>query len=97
MTVGLVIAVGGNMGGWVVAAIGATAVLSVTMPHPVVLHGRRGRPRLRPRPAAPGHRTDPLGTGFTAPDGQRVRRQVVAEFTWGLLQRTAAGATRPDA
>ncbi|MFC9285559.1 hypothetical protein [Streptomyces sp. NPDC057052] len=26
---------------------------------------------------------------FTAPDGEGVRREAVAEFTWGLLQRTA--------
>ncbi|MBT2420082.1 hypothetical protein J7F01_17570 [Streptomyces sp. ISL-22] len=29
------------------------------------------------------------GLAFTAPDGEGVRREVVAEFTWGLLQRTA--------
>lgn len=29
------------------------------------------------------------GLAFTAPDGKGVRRAVVAEFTWGLLQRTA--------
>ncbi|KOG42812.1 hypothetical protein [Streptomyces resistomycificus] len=29
------------------------------------------------------------GLAFTAPDGQGVRREVVAEFTWGLLQRVA--------
>ncbi|MDR6973670.1 hypothetical protein J2X68_000339 [Streptomyces sp. 3330] len=28
------------------------------------------------------------GLAFTAPDGWGVRREVVAEFTWGLLQRT---------
>ncbi|WP_258198204.1 hypothetical protein [Streptomyces sp. VMFN-G11Ma] len=29
------------------------------------------------------------GLAFTAPDAQGVRREVVAEFTWGLLQRVA--------
>lgn len=29
------------------------------------------------------------GLSFTAPDAAGVRREVVAEFTWGLLQRTA--------
>ncbi|MFD5268727.1 hypothetical protein [Streptomyces sp. NPDC058335] len=29
------------------------------------------------------------GLAFAAPDGAGVRREVVAEFTWGLLQRTA--------
>ncbi|MFJ5259575.1 hypothetical protein ACIQAC_03710 [Streptomyces sp. NPDC088387] len=29
------------------------------------------------------------GLSFTAPDAQGVRREVVAEFTWGLLQRMA--------
>ncbi|MBD0417662.1 hypothetical protein H0H10_00405 [Streptomyces sp. TRM S81-3] len=31
------------------------------------------------------------GLAFTAPDADGVRREVVAEFTWGLLQRTAVG------
>ncbi|MFD4968671.1 hypothetical protein [Streptomyces sp. NPDC058424] len=31
------------------------------------------------------------GLSFQAPDGQGVRREVVAEFTWGLLQRTRIG------
>ncbi|MEV6402797.1 hypothetical protein AB0M58_07490 [Streptomyces bobili] len=29
------------------------------------------------------------GLAFAAPDGTGVRREVAAEFTWGLLQRTA--------
>ncbi|MFV0136158.1 hypothetical protein ACLGIH_23630 [Streptomyces sp. HMX87] len=32
------------------------------------------------------------GLAFTAPDAEGMRREVVAEFTWGLLQRTAVGA-----
>ncbi|MFJ5037320.1 hypothetical protein [Streptomyces parvulus] len=32
------------------------------------------------------------GLAFTAPDRDGVRHEVVAEFTWGLLQRTAPGA-----
>ncbi|MFH8441291.1 hypothetical protein ACH4D3_08685 [Streptomyces sp. NPDC018026] len=32
------------------------------------------------------------GLAFTAPDRDGVRHEVVAEFTWGLLQRTAVGA-----
>ncbi|MEU9519869.1 hypothetical protein [Streptomyces sp. NPDC048224] len=31
------------------------------------------------------------GLAFTAPDRDGVRHEVVAEFTWGLLQRTAPG------
>lgn len=31
----------------------------------------------------------PPGLAFTAPDGAGVRREWVAEFTWGLLQRVA--------
>jgi hypothetical protein len=42
-------------------------------------------------PARPLEGTAPTrwGLAFTAPDAQGVRREVVAEFTWGLLQRTA--------
>jgi hypothetical protein len=32
------------------------------------------------------------GLALTVPDAAGARRRVVAEFTWGLLQRTAAGA-----
>ncbi|MEU2876153.1 hypothetical protein [Streptomyces sp. NPDC007070] len=41
-------------------------------------------------PARPLEGTAPTrwGLAFTAPDGGGVRREVVAEFTWGLLQRT---------
>jgi hypothetical protein len=35
------------------------------------------------------------GLAFTAPDGRGVRHEVVAEFTWGLLQRTAISDRRP--
>ncbi|MFI5961331.1 hypothetical protein ACIA8J_04110 [Streptomyces asoensis] len=42
-------------------------------------------------PARPLEGTAPTrwGLAFTAPDALGVRREVVAEFTWGLLQRTA--------
>ncbi|POX64317.1 hypothetical protein C3492_07145 [Streptomyces sp. Ru62] len=42
-------------------------------------------------PARPLEGTAPTrwGLALTAPDHDGVRRQVVAEFTWGLLQRTA--------
>jgi len=42
-------------------------------------------------PARPLEGTAPTrwGLAFTAPDPEGVRREVVAEFTWGLLQRTA--------
>ncbi|MEU6254229.1 hypothetical protein [Streptomyces sp. NPDC047043] len=42
-------------------------------------------------PARPLEGTAPTrwGLAFTAPDADGVRREVVAEFTWGLLQRTA--------
>jgi hypothetical protein len=52
-------------------------------------------------PARPLEGTAPTrwGLTFTAPDARGVRREVVAEFTWGLLQRTAVGdgptPTRP--
>ncbi|MEV8065207.1 hypothetical protein AB0P32_03505 [Streptomyces sp. NPDC085995] len=41
-------------------------------------------------PARPLEGTAPTrwGLAFTAPDGGGVRHEVVAEFTWGLLQRT---------
>lgn len=44
-------------------------------------------------PARPLEGTAPTrwGLAFTAPDARGVRREVVAEFTWGLLQRTAVG------
>ncbi|MFI6560966.1 hypothetical protein [Streptomyces sp. NPDC050534] len=44
-------------------------------------------------PARPLEGTAPTrwGLAFTAPDAAGVRREVVAEFTWGLLQRTATG------
>ncbi|CAL9557921.1 hypothetical protein [Streptomyces pilosus] len=35
------------------------------------------------------------GLAFTAPDAGGVPREVVAEFTWGLLQRTAVSGPRP--
>src|SRR5690606_14103518 len=41
--------------------------------------------------AAPPRR----GLAFTAPDPSGSRRDVVAEFTWGLLQRTAVTEPRP--
>lgn len=42
-------------------------------------------------PARPLEGTAPTrwGLSFTAPDEEGVRREVVAEFTWGLLQRWA--------
>ncbi|MFI5688330.1 hypothetical protein [Streptomyces sp. NPDC051636] len=48
-------------------------------------------------PARPLEGTAPTrwGLAFTAPDREGVRHEVVAEFTWGLLQRTAvAGVDR---
>ena len=44
-------------------------------------------------PARPLEGTAPTrwGLAFTAPDAAGVRREVVAEFTWGLLERTATG------
>lgn len=42
-------------------------------------------------PARPLEGTAPTrwGLAFAAPDGEGVRREVVAEFSWGLLQRVA--------
>ncbi|WNM34922.1 hypothetical protein RKE30_33400 [Streptomyces sp. Li-HN-5-11] len=44
-------------------------------------------------PARPLEGTAPTrwGLAFTAPDARGVQHAVVAEFTWGLLQRTAIG------
>lgn len=44
-------------------------------------------------PARPLEGTAPTrwGLAFTAPDAQGTPHEVVAEFTWGLLQRTAIG------
>ncbi|MFC9911167.1 hypothetical protein [Streptomyces sp. NPDC127197] len=44
-------------------------------------------------PARPLEGTAPTrwGLAFVAPDARGVRHEVVAEFTWGLLQRTAVG------
>lgn len=44
-------------------------------------------------PARPLEGTAPTrwGLKFTAPDSSGVRRDCVAEFTWGLLQRVAVG------
>ncbi|MEU3291216.1 hypothetical protein ABZ722_02485 [Streptomyces longwoodensis] len=46
-------------------------------------------------PARPLQGTAPTrwGLAFTAPDGGGVPRAVTAEFTWGLLQRTATTGT----
>nr|WSY55181.1 hypothetical protein OG999_37020 [Streptomyces sp. NBC_00886] len=46
------------------------------------------RPLEGTAPTLPHFAGGPPGLAFTAPDGQGVRRQCVAEFTWGLLQRT---------
>ncbi len=49
-------------------------------------------------PARPLEGTAPTrwGLAFAAPDADGVPREVVAEFTWGLLQRTAvSGAAGP--
>ncbi|AZM62478.1 MULTISPECIES: hypothetical protein [unclassified Streptomyces] len=48
-------------------------------------------------PARPLEGTAPTrwGLAFTAPDAAGVRHEVVAEFTWGLLQRTAVSEQRP--
>jgi hypothetical protein len=45
-------------------------------------------------PARPLQGTAPTrwGLAFTAPDAEGVRHEVVAEFTWGLLQRTAVNS-----
>ena len=44
-------------------------------------------------PARPLEGTAPtrFGLSFTAPDAEGVRRECVAEFTWGLLQRVGTG------
>ncbi|MEU5519600.1 hypothetical protein ABZ759_02555 [Streptomyces sp. NPDC047860] len=48
-------------------------------------------------PARPLEGTAPTrwGLAFTAPDTTGAPHQVVAEFTWGLLQRTAINGRRP--
>lgn len=49
-------------------------------------------------PARPLEGTAPTrwGLAFTAPDGEGVRREVAAEFTWGLLQRVAVSDRPPS-
>ncbi|MGW2722027.1 hypothetical protein [Streptomyces sp. NPDC001492] len=49
-------------------------------------------------PARPLEGTAPTrwGLAFTAPDAQGVRREVAAEFTWGLLQRVAVSDRSPS-
>jgi hypothetical protein len=44
---------------------------------------------FRPARPLPGTAPTRWGLAFTAPDACGVRHEVVAEFTWGLLQRTA--------
>ncbi|WP_406727666.1 hypothetical protein WJ438_27915 [Streptomyces sp. GD-15H] len=48
-------------------------------------------------PARPLEGTAPIrwGLAFAAPDTRGQRHEVVAEFTWGLLQRTTVGEPRP--
>ncbi|WP_190095380.1 hypothetical protein [Streptomyces griseoflavus] len=48
-------------------------------------------------PARPLEGSAPTRWGllFTAPDGSGVPREVAAEFTWGLLQRTSVSGPRP--
>jgi hypothetical protein len=48
-------------------------------------------------PARPLEGTAPTrwGLAFTAPDATGAPHEVVAEFTWGLLQRTAVSGPRP--
>ena len=48
-------------------------------------------------PARPLEGTAPTrwGLAFTAPDTTGAPHEVVAEFTWGLLQRTAVSGRRP--
>ncbi|MFD7872577.1 hypothetical protein ACFV5G_00345 [Streptomyces sp. NPDC059766] len=50
-------------------------------------------------PARPLQGTAPTrwGLAFTAPDRDGTAHEVVAEFTWGLLQRTAAARPAPQA
>ncbi|MFF9026816.1 hypothetical protein [Streptomyces iakyrus] len=47
-------------------------------------------------PARPLQGTAPTrwGLAFTAPDAEGVRREAVAEFTWGLVQRVAVTGTQ---
>lgn len=55
----------------------------------MVLHRGRGGPGLPPARPLEGTAPTRWGLTFTAPDEKGVRREVVAEFTWGLLQRIA--------
>ncbi|MGW2569052.1 hypothetical protein [Streptomyces sp. NPDC001537] len=49
-------------------------------------------------PARPLEGTAPTrwGLAFTAPDAEGARREVAAEFTWGLLQRVAVSDRSPS-
>jgi hypothetical protein len=78
---------------WLVRAPGAPAPVLRTLDDLVpwsctVDEAARAFPPARPLEGTAPTR---FGLSFTAPDGQGTRREVVAEFTWGLLQRTRVG------
>lgn len=76
---------------WLVRAPGAPAPAPATLEDLTpwsctVDEVARAFPPARPLPGTAPTR---WGLAFTAPDAHGVRHEVVAEFTWGLLQRTA--------
>jgi hypothetical protein len=78
---------------WLVRAPGAPAPVLRTLDDLVPWSCTVDEAARAVPPARPLEGTAPtrFGLSFTAPDGQGTRREVVAEFTWGLLQRTRVG------
>ncbi|MFH9548512.1 hypothetical protein [Streptomyces sp. NPDC017435] len=82
---------GGVWNEWLVRAPGATPPLLTTLDDLTPWSCTVDEVARAFAPARPLEGTAPTrwGLAFTAPDGAGVRREAVAEFTWGLLQRTA--------
>ncbi|MFI5871470.1 hypothetical protein ACIBAH_03305 [Streptomyces sp. NPDC051445] len=82
---------GGVWNEWLVRAPGATPPLLTTLDDLTPWSCTVDEVARAFAPARPLEGTAPTrwGLAFTAPDGLGVRREAVAEFTWGLLQRTA--------
>ncbi|MER6290175.1 hypothetical protein [Streptomyces sviceus] len=62
---------------------------SAVMTWPLSSSGSSSGAKAGIAPADGGYDSDAVGLAFTAPDESGGRRDVVAEFTWGSLQRVA--------
>ncbi|ROP53440.1 hypothetical protein EDD94_2948 [Streptomyces sp. PanSC9] len=82
---------GGVWNEWLVRAPGAPAARPKTLDDLVPWSCTVDEAARAFAPARPLEGTAPTrwGLAFTAPDRAGVRHEVVAEFTWGLLQRSA--------